>query len=350
MTPEREQVIACFARLRAMPVCVERFYIFGSDRVRVRYLDAHLASLLHPAVAHLESGVQSGEADLLIHVFAATEPPLQLTREAWVESSKRWKTKTFDRDRVFTHFLPGDDGRLDVLLGAQREAFTCFRDPRHIPAWDVATPFRDLLQGWNRLQGGHVIHGGVVADDRNAILLAGAGGAGKSSTALACLLQSDLFFLGDDLCLVRRDARDITVYSLYNSTKLLPHDVPRFGDGLAPYDDSSRGDGKPTFYAFPKFRDRLTTIRPLKAILLLQVHDSPETRLQAARAGDAWKAVGPSTLALVPSDASGFQWLADLVSDLPAWHLLLGARRELIPPAIKQVLLKFTNEHAVVSA
>ncbi len=93
-----------------------------------------------------------------------------------------------------------------MLLEREREAFTCFRDAKRIPAWDVATPFRDLLQGWNRLNDGHVIHGGVVADEENAVLLAGAGGAGKSSTALACLLHSDLYFLGDDLCLIRRDA------------------------------------------------------------------------------------------------------------------------------------------------
>ncbi len=115
-----------------------------------------------------------------------------------------------------------------------------------------------------------------------------------------------------------RTSHDVTAHSLYNSTKLLPHDVARFAQGLTPYDDSSRGDGKPTFYAFPALKSRLAAVRPLKAVLLLRVHDSPETTLQPAGAGEAWKAVGPSTLSLVPSDVGGFQWLAALVSDLPA--------------------------------
>ncbi len=348
MTQESEEAIAYFARLRATPAHVERCYTFGVDRVRVRYLDPRLEPLLHPAIAHLESDNTAGNADLVIHTFASAEPPLHFAREVWIESSRRWKSKPFTPERLFAHFLPGDDGRLDVLIGAQTEAFTCSRDPERVPAWDVATPFRDLLQGWNRLHEGHVIHGGVVADAENAVLLAGAGGAGKSSTALACLLHSDLAFLGDDLCLIRRDAHAVTVHSLYNSTKLLPHDVARFAQGLRPYDDSSRGDGKPTFYAFPALRKRLAISRPLKAVLLLRVHDSAETYVEPAGAGEAWKAVGPSTLALVPSDASGFQWLADLVSDLPAWRLSLGARRDLIPVAIKQVLGKFATGRAAV--
>lgn len=339
---KRGQITECFVRLRAVDAVAERVYSFGGRVVRVRYLHEGLISRLHPAIAHRET--DAGTYDFTIHAYVGVRPPIDLPFSDWLESSRQWKSRPLTLGMPFSHCIAGDDGRLDLLLGDLGEALTCFRDPYRIPAWDVATPFRDILHVFNRFGDGHVVHGALVGDERNAVLLAGVGGSGKSSTAMACLLHSDLFYLGDDLGLIRRHAQGFDCYSLYNSAKLLPHDVPRFAGQLSAFDDSARGDGKPTFFTFPQLRQRLTAHRALKALVLVSVAGSEGTAFEAAGSGVAWRAVGPPTLTLLPCDQQGIQWLADLARALPAWRLKVGSRREEIPQAIKQILSNYAYE------
>jgi hypothetical protein len=230
------------------------------------------------------------------------------------------------------------------MLADERQALACFRDPDLIPAWDIATPFRDILHVWFRLHGGHILHGAVVGDRDHAVMLAGAGGSGKSSSAMACLRHSDLHFLGDDVTLIRDgdDGKRI-VHSLYNSVKLLPHDCERFAGRLSRLDDSTRGDGKPTFYTYPDFGDRLAKTRVLKGFLLVRPHPAEQTGVSPASQGDIWRAIGPSTMSLLPSDAGGIKWLGKLAATLPACWLSVGSRREDIPVAIAGALNDFVQ-------
>ena len=130
--------------------------------------------------------------------------------------------------------------------------------------------------------------------------LAGPYRAGKSSTAFACLRHSSLECLGDDVFLARRLGGEWHAFSLYNACKLLPHDVDRFTQDLTPLDDSVRGDGKPTFYLYPAFAGRLPRQRRLAASCSRASPESRDVRL-AAKSGETWRALVPSTLALTPA-------------------------------------------------
>lgn len=313
-------------------------YCLGGCSVVIRYLDESLFRLLHRALAHLETAAPA-PAELTLHVYAASRPPVALSPDQWLEASRSWKSQPIRADRPHMHFVPGDDGRIDLLLGDHGEGCVGYRDPLRIPAWDVATPLRDLLHAWFRLRDGHIVHGAALGDDEGAVLLAGAGGSGKSSTALTCLLQSSLRYLGDDLCLLRREGEEVFVHSLFNSAKLRAYDVPRFARLQLPqHDDSVRGDGKPTFFAYPALRERLAASRPLKAILLPRVWPHEHSALSPASPGEAWKAIGPSTAALLPCDKHAWDWLGRLVQQVPAWRLHLGWRREAISSVVEQAL------------
>jgi hypothetical protein len=203
----------------------------------------------------------------------------------------------------------------------------------------MATPFRDILHAWFRLRGGHILHGAVVADGKHAVMLAGAGGSGKSSSAMACLRHSDLHFLGDDVTLIRDgDRGKRLVHSLYNTAKLLPHDCERFAGRLSQLDDSGRSDGKPTFYTYPDFGDRVAKTRILVGFLLVRPHQAEHAVVSPASPGDTWRAIAPSTMSLLPVDAGGIKWLGNLAASLPACWLDVGSRREDIPVVIAAAL------------
>lgn len=313
-------------------------YEIGAQHIAVHYLSEKLYSRLHPSLAHLATASDS-PAELTIVTQVSESPPLQLTNDEWTAAGQRWSQSDTPQDVPSANFIPGDGGRLDLIAPARRIALSSFRNADLIPAWDMTTPFRDLLHQWFREYDGHLIHGAVVADGRSAVALAGTYRAGKSSTAFACLRHSSLECLGDDVFLARKLGTEWHAFSLYNACKLLPHDVERFTQDLTPLDDSVRGDGKPTFYLYPAFAGRLPRQRRLVAILLPRITGKSETTVSPAKPGETWRALVPSTLALTPASPEGIKWLTTLARQMPSRWLNIGTHREAIPPRIAELIL-----------
>lgn len=327
-----------FDRLLSMIPAVQCTYSVGLQHVSVHYLSKELHARLHPALKHLAIPTEDDPPALTIIAQGNQSPPLQLTNRQWTVACQRWSKSEIPHGAASVNFTPGDGGRLDLIAPARRVALSSFRNINLIPAWDMATPFRDLLHQWFRKHDGHLIHGAAVADGQSAIALAGTYRAGKSSTAFACLHHSDLECLGDDVVLARKISNEWHVFSLYNACKLLPHDVDRFTRNLTPLDDSVRGDGKPTFYLYPAFADRLPRQRRLDAILLPRITGVSNTNFSPAKPGEAWRALVPSTLALTPATPEGIAWLTTLTRHIPAYWLDIGTDREAIPPRIAEIM------------
>jgi hypothetical protein len=324
-------------RLGSISPAVRCSYDIGSQHVAVHYLSEQLHARLHPSLSHLSIATDD-PAELTIIAQLSQASPLPLTGEEWSTVCQRGVQHEIAQRVTSASFICGDNGRLDLISPARHLALSSFRDVSDIPAWDVATPFRDILQQWFRGRDGHLIHGAVVADGRSAVALVGASGSGKSSTAFACLRHSALECLGDDIFLARRIGRQWQAFSLYNACKLLPHDVDRFSKNLVPLDDSIRCDGKPTFYLYPTFADRLPRRRPLVAILLPRVAGTTATSFSPAKPADAWRALVPSTLILTSTSQHGAAWMTILSRRVPAWWLNVGAHREEIPSRIAELI------------
>ncbi|MDO9560281.1 MAG: hypothetical protein Q7J60_01530 [Bradyrhizobium sp.] len=335
--------------VRSITPAVRCSYEIGAQHIAVHYLSEKLYSRLHPSLAHLAAAFDS-PAELTIIAQVSESPPIQLTNDEWTAAGQRWSQSDTSPDAPSANFTPGDGGRLDLIAPARRIALSSFRNVTLIPAWDMATPFRDLLHRWFREHDGHLIHGAVVADGRSAVALAGTYRAGKSSTAFACLHHSALECLGDDVFLARKLGGEWHAFSLYNACKLLPHDVERFTQNLAPLDDSVRGDGKPTFYLHPAFAGRLPRQRRLAAILLPRITGKSETTFSPAKPGETWRALVPSTLALTPASPEGIKWLTTLARHMPSWWLNIGTHREAIPPRIAELILLAGQTGSTVQA
>lgn len=333
----KDQAARLLDRVLAVVPAVRCCYEIGAQHVVVHYLSEKLHARLHPSLAHLAT-TSHRPAELTIVAQVSESPPLQLTNEEWTAAGQRWSRSDTSPGAPSANFTPGDGGRLDLIAPARRVALSSFRNVDLIPAWDMATPFRDLLHQWFREHDGHLIHGAVVADGQSAVALTGTYRAGKSSTAFACLHHSSLECLGDDVFLARRVGGQWHAFSLYNACKLLPHDVDRFTQDLTPLDDSVRGDGKPTFYLYPAFAGRLPRQRRLAAILLPRITGKPETTVAPAKPGETWRALVPSTLALTPASPEGIEWLTTLARQMPSWWLNIGTHREEIPPRIAELI------------
>ncbi|MCW5771356.1 MAG: hypothetical protein KIT16_06950 [Rhodospirillaceae bacterium] len=314
-----------------------RTYRIGDELVRVCFGQPTLGLLLHRSLAHLECPAE-GEAALTLHVMAGAAPFEVFPRAAMVAATIRWRAKPSVAGRPYLYHLAGPGGRVDLVSADRTQALICYRDARMIPAWDIAAPFRDLLHVWFGFRGGFIVHGAAVADRDRAVLLAGPGGAGKSSTTMACLAHSGLFYLGDDVVLVRPYAAGFRAYSLYNAVKLKPGDETDFCRRLDRLDVSRAGKEKSIFFTYPALSARLAPSRPIAGVLIVRAGQLDDTALLPAIAAEAWRAIGPATFALLPSFPPAIGRIGRFAAALPARLLEIGARRERIPPAIGRVL------------
>lgn len=106
-----------------------------------------------------------------------------------------------------------------VLSEIDRHGIVGLMDANELPKFELACPFRGLFSWILRNHGMSMIHCAAVADDEdNAYMIMGKSGAGKSTTAISCLL-SGMNYLGDDLCAIGIRDNCVQIYSIYSSGK-----------------------------------------------------------------------------------------------------------------------------------
>src|SRR5262249_55670783 len=85
---------------------------------------------------------------------------------------------------------------LHVLDLAANEALFWVRSGERVPPAEAGAPLRTIFQLWAATRGLVLVHAASVGRPDGGVLLVGKAGAGKSTSALACL-RSPLLYLGD---------------------------------------------------------------------------------------------------------------------------------------------------------
>ena len=169
-----------------------------------------------------------------------------------------------------------------------------------------------------------------------AVLLAGKGGSGKSTTALACALAG-FGYLGDDYCAV--DPRDRSIHMVYRSAKIFPPAVEML-PALKPR-IVSRGQLplEKDIVVFDDSDVRLVRSATLSAILLPRVGTERVSTIYPAARAEATKAILPTTfMQLMGGTPVTAGLIMQLTRDVPAFHLELGTDLETVTDAIVGLL------------
>ena len=250
---------------------------------------------------------------------------------------------------------------LQMTVTAQPAAVTAY-DPRvrlgiawlagdpwaHARAY--ATPLREMLAAAMRPQGLMGLHAAAVGNEHGGALLAGAGGAGKSTTAVACALAG-MHFAGEDFCLVQSapgpEAAPVA-FSLYSSAKLVPSSLA----WLQPPAAAATGrsvDGKHV-YLLPRAPGlQVVEQLPLRAVIVLQITGAGPSRLCGTTPVAAINALAPTSVRLMglPAQAAAavFHSAAALVRQVRCYRLELGAD-VLATPALVAAAIRGEAPHA----
>jgi hypothetical protein len=157
------------------------------------------------------------------------------------------------------------------------------------------------------------------------MLLAGAAGSGKSTTALAGVLAG-LDYAGDDYVVLNLADEPPSAHSLYGTAKFAPATMtllPELADGFGTV---AGADGEKLVVDLAgTWPSRMRAAVPLNAIVLPTVRGQSRPQLVPCSAARALRALAPTTINQLPSvGGSALAPLGELVRRVPAYSLELG--------------------------
>jgi hypothetical protein len=329
---------ACKEAQEAAGGPVDRFYSIGGLVLRLRFAGRALVPLIAPALEHLV--VQPAETPAFtIHLWDSVSSGTTMPSAPWSleDYGPRGEVRGYNDERFHTVFHLGSH-TLKMLDARQNVGLFWIRDARDVPFYESGAPLQAILHRWMGANGHQLLHAGAVGMASGGVLLAGRGGSGKTSTALACVFAG-LLYAGDDYVLLSDEGVPF-VYSLYNSAKLDPDNLDRFPHLAGRVVNSDRLDTeKAVVFLHQHWPDQVSSGFPLRAIAVVRIGDGRRTEISVAPPAMALKALAPSTvLQLSGAGRRDFKRIASLVKRVPCFCLDVGTEPGEIARTISTLL------------
>lgn len=213
--------------------------------------------------------------------------------------------------------------------------------PSSLPPWDGGAPLRNFLH-WHLISPScGLLHAGTLGHAGQGILLAGAGGSGKSGTVLAGLLHG-LQSVGDDYVLARLN-QGVTAYPLFATLKQDSAGCDRLGiPADSPLREALNWQGKHQFTLSDLGGDQPVDQLRIRALCLPTITGAASTRFLPVNGKEAFLALAPSGLAQMPGDRGTlFSFCAAVARSLPTYRLELGSDPVEISRSIQAFLEAF---------
>jgi hypothetical protein len=334
-----EEVRAAYQHAAENVERTELFYAVAGSVIQLSFAGTALLRLITPALEHRQCPPQTAP-DLHIHLWDAAETgvPLPPRPWQWHEHIARSDITSLSNERFQTaynwpHHL------LDMLDLEQGQAFYCTRHAAHIPSDFGGSPLLNILHWWMRKRGLQYVHAGAIGLPDKGVLLAGAGGSGKSTTALATL-NSDLVYVSDDYCLISSDPQPYA-YNIYSSAKVHHDNLFRLPHLQAAVSNADTLETEKALIRLHQhYPHKIVPGLPICAIFLPRPTGQRETRIVPVSRTQALKAVMVSTMVqLAGSSDFAFKTLSNFVRQVPCYDLQAGTDLDGLISAIRDFLL-----------
>jgi hypothetical protein len=319
-------------------------YVIGGSPVSLQFATPGLKSRLTPAFAHLrkQAGGPSTGRGLTVHLWdsastGAEPPPLPAVPPGEAAGA----LYHFHEPPLRFAYQPGLEA-LSVFDAEVGVAWYWVGSAGNLPSWEAACPIRQILFWWLGSRGYLQVHGGAVGTADAGALVVGPAGAGKSTTALACV-GSELLYAGDDYVAVALEPSP-RIASLYNSAKLDPSHLHERFSHLLPLvaNGDMVADEKAVLYVHEHFPRQSAPGVPLSAVVIpSRARTEGIPTLEPASRAAALIALGPSTMfQLHTGGTEELAALRALVARLPCYSLELGGELEHVPEMLNRLLTR----------
>lgn len=310
----------------------------GGFPVRLRFAGPALVSFLTPALAHLAARPVSSPA-LTVCLWDSVSTRTAMPSPPWQADDyrERGEIRGFNNERIRTAFQMGSNA-LSMVDLEKNLALFWIRSAEQVPFWETGAPLLSIFHFWMGQQGIQLIHAGAVGMPDGGVLLAGRGGSGKSTTALSCL-DSELFFAGDDYCLLASEPVP-TVYSMYSTGKKDPKDIQRLPFLISAIGNRARLDTeKAVYFLHEHFPKKILPSFPLRAIATPRLTGEPDTTFKETSPREVLTALAPSTIFQLPgAGQEALRMMRNTVRQVRCYYLNLGTDMAQIPGVIFKLL------------
>ncbi len=231
-----------------------------------------------------------------------------------------------------------------TVIGAGMHKGAYFnRSPDELPAYESAGPLKWLFHRLAVERGMFAAHCGAVSLANSAAVIIGPRGAGKSTTALACL-SAGLDYLGDDRCLLEPGAIPM-VHALYTRAKFFSTDRAKFGHGVVTdmaYRPERDFDGKlhvPVDQVAPRQMKRSARIG---CFLVLERGSEEGSHLAPVARSTVARMLVSEVIGQSPTTAARTLALSsELVREAPVYTLVAGRNLQRLAGTIAEFLSRY---------
>lgn len=307
--------------------------------VRITFAGDALVPIVRGALAPRLSANGEGPPDLTLKLWDARTTGVSAPLPPGAPSAygPHGEIQGYSAEPVFAaYFL--DSGALSVLDAESATGFFWVRDVRDLTLHELGAPLLSLFGWFFRARGTQLVHAAAVGRGGQAVLLAGRGGSGKSTTALACLVAG-LEHIADDYALVSGVPRPV-VHALHATAKLNADSLARFPLFARAIGNPGRdAEEKALLHLGPAAGIRLAEGATLRAVVLPRVRAGGVPALTPIAAGEALRALAPSTIfQMAGAGGSTFASLGALVKAVPAFRLDLGSDLSAVAACVARLL------------
>ncbi len=333
-----------------------RFSLLGQI-LEVVFSNKQLMPYITPALEHL-ADTTAGNSKLTVCVWDDVTTCSVMPPPPWIGHAlkdhrghieglytNRGDIRGFNQNRIKAAYN-WSAGSLSMYDPDQQIALYWTRDARTLPAYETSAPLRSILNWWAEERGCHFAHGAAVGTVHGVVLLAGKGGSGKSTAALAAL-NHGLSYISDDYCLVAPEPTP-TAHCVFSSAKVDPGSVSRL-DHLAKACSTAGNpdDEKTVLFLYPHFAGQISRNQPLRAILLPRITGKPDSALSPASRAECIKALTVSMMCQFPgAGKKAADMMIRLADALPCYTLDFGTDLTQAPDIISSLLKQKESTHS----
>ncbi|MDI6743429.1 MAG: hypothetical protein QMD11_11910 [Smithella sp.] len=330
-------ILAYFNQSRIKADGARKRFIFIGGTVLLTYSSDILEHSLFKAFEHLE--IVGTDADAVFTIFVCDSDILNydLPGYNWLNeiSENKEEIVTYNSGDIHALYNP-KSGIFSMFDNGRNRGFYYLPKAGDIPFYEKAAPMRMLLHWWCEKSGLVLVHAAAIGGETSAVLLAGRGGTGKSTTAMLAA-RHGFKFLGDDYVILENNSGPV-VHSAYNSVKFrweMLERVPAAGE----FSLNNHNDEKGYYFLRDHQPDSLVTSLPLKAVLLPVIAGNQKTSFDRLSQSRGLMGLSASSIFQMPgSGRQTLKTLAGILKDTPVYQMSLGKENAEIMNALKRFM------------
>jgi hypothetical protein len=316
----------------------------GRWPVRLSFAGPALEDVVIPALADTTPGAPA-EPAATICCFDTASTGVDVPPFTWrpVDLRQRGEVEGYNDDRFRTLYhgdVLDEEGGFDALSMCDAQSRTgvfWVSNVDRVHWWERAEPVRASLHWALNGDGRNLVHAAAIGDENGVILLAGKGGAGKTTTTIACVLDG-MRFVGDNYVLASFEPEPV-VHALYRNVKLRPGTLELLPELESAVDSLDIEEGEKYIVDVGRWRpEQVVSGVPVRAVVVPEVIGSGETRVVPTSGIEALLALAPTTIYQLPHNGGALGAMADLARTVPTFRLELGGDVHGCPAAIRDLL------------